>query len=152
MIGFDRQMLYHRKCAQMAALCCVLHVIDHSASLMTWKAQTGWMCYGAAVLLLFFGSSYFRRNHYNGLFIRSHWFFIVIFLVCGWMHNAILIQYGTFFIVLDALIRVIDHRFRSTKITGIRLLDFDRVIKLEFEKKHFQYRAGMKYKYISNGV
>ena len=143
MIGFDRQMLYHQKCAQMAAVCCVLHIIDHREVLMTWKAVTGWICYGSAICMLCLGNEYFRRKHYNGLFIRFHWLFIIIFLEGGWMHNAILIQYGTCFIVIDALLRVIDHRLRSSKITGIRLLDFDRVIKLDFDKRNFRYRAGI---------
>ena len=142
MIGFDRQMIYHRKCAYIAGLCCIFHIIDHCESMMTERAMTGWICYGAAVLLLIFANNYFRRNHYNGLFLQSHWLLIMLFLGFGWLHNAILIQYGTFFIVLDALIRVFDHRIRSSKITNIRFLDYDRVIKLSFEKNHFKYRAG----------
>ena len=142
MIGFDRQMIYHRKCAIMAAICCVLHILDNWRALTSWKAQTGWISYGAALSLMFFANNYFRRKHYNGFFIRSHWLFIVLFLVFGWLHNAILIQYGTFFIALDTFIRIIDHRFRSCKITNIRLLDYDRVIKLEFKKRLFRYDPG----------
>ena len=144
-IGFDRQITYHRKCAILGAICCALHVRDHwkSQHLYSWEALTGWICYGSALFLLIFSISYFRRKFYNGIFIRSHWIFIVIFLVFGWLHHAIFIQIGTGFIVLDAVIRVLDQRFRSTKITNIRLLDFDRVLKLDFQKKHFRYRAGM---------
>ena len=141
-IGFDRQMIYHRKCAYLAAVCCIFHIFDNRQALTTWKALTGWMCYGAALLLMMFANTYFRRKHYNGLFIRSHWLFIVLFLVFGWMHKAILIQYGTFFIVIDSIIRAIDLRFRSTKIVNMRLLDYDRVIKLEFDKKYFRYHPG----------
>ena len=142
MIGFDRQMIYHRKCAYLGAICCLLHIFDHRKALTTWKAQTGWICYGAAVLLLITANNYFRRNHYNAFFIRSHWLFIVVFLVFGWMHNAIAIQIGTGFIVIDSIIRAIDLRFRSTKIVGMKLFDYGRVIKLEFEKKHFRYKPG----------
>merc|ERR1711879_612536 len=126
----------------MAAICCLFHIGDNWQALTTWKAKTGWVCYGSAVLLMLFASNYFRRKFYNNIFIRSHWLFIVVFLVFGWLHNAILVQYGTFFIIFDTIIRVLDSRFRSSKITSIRLLDYDRVIQLEFEKKHFRYEPG----------
>merc|ERR1719242_2838280 len=110
--------------------------------LFTFKAITGWLCYGSVLCLVVFSLNYFRRKYYNGFFIRSHWIFILFFLVFGWLHNAILIQIGTVFILIDNIIRVVDNHWRSTKITKIRMLDFDRVIRLEFEKKHFKYRAG----------
>ena len=141
-IAFDRQMIYHRKCASLGAICCIFHIFDHREVLTTWKALTGWISYGAAVLLLVTANNYFRRNHYNGFFIRSHWLFIVVFLVFGWLHDAIAIKIGTIFIVVDSIIRIIDLRFRTTKITNIHFLDYDRVIKLEFEKKYFRYNPG----------
>ena len=51
-------------------------------------------------------------------------------------------MYGTFIIIIDVLLRICDNQFRSCKITNIKMLDCDRVIKIEFEKKHFSYRAG----------
>lgn len=141
-IGFDRQLLFHRKCASLAAVCCVLHIVDCREALFSSQALTGWICYGSALFLLIFANSYFRRSHYNGIFIRSHWLFVALFLLFGWLHHAIFVQIGAGFICFDRVLRAFDHRLRSSRIRDIRLLDFDRVIKLEFEKKHFRYRAG----------
>lgn len=142
MIGFDRQMIFHRYCAYMGAICCVFHILDNYRVIFTWKAITGWLCYGFAILLLIFASSYFRRKHYNSWFLYSHWVFILGLIVFGWLHNAILIIYGTFIIIIDVVIRIFDNQFRTCKITNISMLDYDRVMKIEFEKKNFSYRAG----------
>eukprot|EP01084_Bolivina_argentea_P201096 343790_1 len=142
MIGFDRQMLFHRYCAYFAAITCIAHIVDNYQTIFTWKAITGWICYFFALLLLIFASNYFRRKHYNDIFLYSHWIFIIGFIVFGWLHNAILIIYGTFIILIDVILRFLDNQFRATKITNISMLDYDRVMKIEFEKKGFSYRAG----------
>lgn len=142
MIGFDRQMIFHKYCAYLGAMCCIFHILDNYTVIFTYKAITGWICYFFALLLLVFASSYFRRKHYNGLFIYLHWLFIIGFIVFGWLHNAILIIYGTFIIIIDVVLRIFDNQFRTCKITNIKMLDYDRVMKIEFEKKNFSYRAG----------
>eukprot|EP00484_Ammonia_sp_Unknown_P019119 CAMPEP_0197032324 /NCGR_PEP_ID=MMETSP1384-20130603/11024_1 /TAXON_ID=29189 /ORGANISM="Ammonia sp." /LENGTH=657 /DNA_ID=CAMNT_0042461967 /DNA_START=49 /DNA_END=2022 /DNA_ORIENTATION=- len=142
MIGFDRQMIFHKYCAWMGAICCVLHILDNYQTLWNWKAISGWIMYLFALLLLVFASNYFRRKHYNDIFIYSHWIFILGFIIFGWLHNAILVIYGTFIIAIDIVLRLFDNSFRSCKITNIQMLDYDRVMKIEFEKKHFSYRAG----------
>ena len=142
MIGFDRQMIFHKYCAYLGAICCIFHILDNYSVILSYKAITGWICYLFAILLLIAASNYFRRKHYNGLFLYMHWTFIIGFIVAGWLHNAILIIYGTFIIIIDVVLRIFDNQFRSCKITGIKMLDYDRVMKIEFEKKNFSYRAG----------
>lgn len=141
-MGFDRQMVYHRKCAWLGAACCVLHIVDNLDTLLSWKAITGWLCFGFAVLILVAAHSHFRRKHYNSLFVPSHILFVTAFLVAGWLHNAVLVVYGTFVIAIDVAIRFFDNSCRSTAVTNITSLDNGRVIKIEFIKSHFSYRAG----------
>ena len=121
MIGFDRQMIFHKYCAYMGAICCIFHILDNYTTLFTWKAISGWICYFFALLLLVFATSYFRRKHYNNIFLYSHWIFIIGFVVFGWLHNAILIIYGTFIIVIDVILRVFDNQFRKSTITNITM-------------------------------
>lgn len=116
MMGFDRQMVYHRYCAWMAIICCVFHILDNNETqFITWKNQSGWFTWGSSVLMIAFASSYFRRKCYNSIFFWSHLLFLTSFVVFSLLHSAIFVPYGLVAIGMDLTLRTYDNAFKSVK-------------------------------------
>ena len=140
-LSFDRAMIYHQICAYIAILLCILHVYSNIYSSFNYYGITGYICWISTIIMSILGIL-LRRKYYNTFFIYSHWFFIIIVLVSGILHNAILIVVATPIFTIDFIIRIMDNYWYTTTLTNIRVIDNDRIVCIEFEKKGFKYVAG----------
>ncbi len=136
---------YHKLFAYLSVILTVVHTIDHWERIIndlhSMSVVTGFILGFLMILIMIVSLPYFRRRHYNSVFIFSHWIILACLIITGWFHNAILLQISPILIVANIIVNLYyKHRYQVT-VNNIKLLG-KKMVLIEFSVKNFKYKAG----------
>ena len=104
------------------------------------QCLTGIITFISGILITLTSFGICRRETWS-IFLKLHWILFLSFLVTGILHHAKYLWIAVGFVALDILYRIYIILGKPVEVKDIRLLPCN-VIRIEFDKKNFQFEAG----------
>jgi len=141
-LSFERVLSFHRIIGRFAIIMGFIHFLSYRNE--SWfKGLTNISGSLALIVSLLIGATslnIFRRKMYQ-VFITFHWVLFILLIIFCLIHGAGVIMLGAIGVIIDLIFRWYSIYYKPVSMKDIQLLDGN-VIKIEFNKKDFQYNAG----------
>ena len=140
-LSIERAIFIHKYLGRLSMVLAFIHFWQYR-NFAWFKGQclTGSITFLTSVAITLTSLGIFRRKIWT-IFMKVHWLLFLTFLVSGLLHHAKYLWIAVGLVGMDLFYRMYLIRQKPVKVIDVKLLPCN-VIRIEFDKRDFQFEAG----------